>query len=45
MDNEKKALWVDNATHRRLKDHCVKTGKKISFVVKELVDKELKNVH
>lgn len=42
MNNQVKGVWITNETHQALKKHCDKSGKKIGFVVENLIKKELK---
>ena len=41
MDKEVKAVWIKSETHKDLKKYCDKNGKKITFVVEQLITEKL----
>tara|TARA_R110000803_G_scaffold210340_1_gene281867 strand:- start:4967 stop:5107 length:141 start_codon:yes stop_codon:yes gene_type:complete len=42
MDNSQmKAVWVKPEIHKALKEHCDKNGKKMIFVVEQLLKEKL----
>ena len=43
MDSQMKAVWVKPETHKLLKQYCDKHGKKMIFVVEQLLKDKLKN--
>jgi len=42
-DNQMKAVWVKPETHKLLKEYCDKNGKKMIFVVEQLINNKLKD--
>jgi len=41
-ENQMKAVWVKPETHKLLKDYCDEHGKKMIFVVEQLLKEKLK---
>jgi len=42
-NNQMKAVWINVEMHKLLKEYCDKNGKKMIFIVEQLLKDKLKN--
>ena len=40
-NDELKAVWISDKSHKKLKEYCLKYGKKMIFVVEKLIEDNL----